>query len=81
MLILIKKKDSTNSYLQDATLYEYDSLKVKKIYKVYQKMPYSSFNIAYNNGGGFYKGSHYNLYKEVLDFDSLQQLKKGLVKQ
>ncbi len=69
ILTLLKKKDSTNLYLQDATLYEYDSLKTKKVYKVYDKLPLSSFNVAYNDSTDFYKDSHYVLYQEITAFD------------
>jgi hypothetical protein len=81
ILILFKKKDSTNFYLQDATLYEYDSLKVKKVYKVYEKMPYALFNVAYNDAAGFYKDRHYTLYQEIVDFDNEKNPKTVIANQ
>ncbi len=69
ILTLLKKKDSSNSVLQGALLYEYDGLKVKKIYKVYDQIPYNSFTVAYNDANGFYKDSHYKLQQEVTAWD------------
>lgn len=70
VITLFKKKDSTNSIVLDAVLYEYDNLKPKKVYKVYEKLPFSSFNVAYNNSNDFYKDSHYAAYQEVTAFDA-----------
>jgi hypothetical protein len=70
IVTLLRKKDSTNSILQNAVLYEYENLKPKKVYKIYDRIPYGSFNPAYNDSNGFYKDSHYTLYQEVTEFDA-----------
>lgn len=67
---LLKKKDSTNSIVQSAVLYEYDGLKIKKIYKVFDQVPYNSFTVSYNDVSGFYKDSHYQLQQEITAWDT-----------
>lgn len=69
-IILLKKKDSTTSTVVSASLYEYENLRVKKVYKVYENIPYSSFTVSYNNSGGFYKDSHYKIVQEITAWDA-----------
>jgi len=66
----ILKKDSTTIWLQNAELYEYLNMKPNKVFRIYDPMPLSSFNQAYNDENGFYKDSHYSLYQEITAFDS-----------
>lgn len=70
-IVLLKKKDSTNSTVISAMLYEYENLRVKKVYKVYENIPYNSFTVSYNNSGGFYKDSHYKIVQEITAWDAM----------
>lgn len=70
-ITLVKQKDSTKAVLSGATLYEYERLRIKKIYKVYDKIPFDSFTVSYNNSSGFFKDSRYTLYQEVTAIDSV----------
>lgn len=69
IITLIKKKNSTSSTVQSAELYEYNSMKIKKVYRVYDQIPYSSFIVSYNDVNGFYKDSHYQLQQEITAWD------------
>lgn len=69
IITLFKRKDSSNATVQSAELYEYDSLKVKKVYRMYDQVPYNSFTVSYNDSSGFYRDSHYQLYQEVKAYD------------
>jgi YD repeat-containing protein len=69
MIALLKKKDSTNAVVQSALLYEYEGLKIKKVYKVFEQIPFNSYTRSYNDGNGFYKDSHYILQQEVTAWD------------
>ncbi len=69
IITLLKKKDSSASIVQNATLYEYDGYKVKRVYKVYDQIYYNSFVVSYNDANGFYKDSHYKLLQEVTAWD------------
>lgn len=72
ILTIVKKKDSINSIIQAATLYEYRNLKINKVYKCYGDISYNSFNQSYNDSTGFYKDSHYQLTQEITEFDNLK---------
>ncbi|MFN8288970.1 MAG: hypothetical protein U0U70_01815 [Chitinophagaceae bacterium] len=70
-IVRVKKKDSTNSTVVSAVLYEYEGLNISKVFKLYDKIPYGSFNLSYNDSSGFYKDSRYKLYQEITAWDSI----------
>lgn len=66
----IKKKNTTTVYVTDAILYEYDNLRLKRIYKAELNTPVSNFIESYNNSTGFYKDNSYKLESEVVEYDN-----------
>ena len=70
IITLLKKKDSVNAWVQGAVLFEYDGLKIKKIYKVYDEVSFNSFTVSSNDVSGFYKDSRYEIFQEVTAWDN-----------
>lgn len=65
----LKKKNTTTVLVTEAVLYEYENLRLKKIYKAEINAPVTSFTQSYNNSSGFYKDNSYSLESEVMEYD------------
>ena len=65
ILSYIKAKNQNDSLLLAGSLYQYEGLQIKKIFKLNSVSPLSGFQVSYNNSSGFYYDSHYTLFQEV----------------
>lgn len=70
IISLLKKPGTSDSLLLAAILYNYEGMRLKKVYRIDLPTPIaiSSFQRSYNTAGTFYRDSRYKLFQEVVQW-------------
>ncbi len=66
----IKKKNAADSLLTGAAFFEYDSARVKKVYKLPLQQPISNFTPSYLGASGLVKDGRYELETSIIAKDA-----------
>jgi YD repeat-containing protein len=66
----LKKKNATDSMLTGASWYEYDSARIKRIYKIPVQTPLTNFAAGYLGATGLVKDGRYELEAAILAMDT-----------
>jgi hypothetical protein len=66
----LKKKNATDSLLTSAAFFEYDSARIKKIYKLPLPQPISNFAPSYLGATAMVKDSRYELETNIIAMDA-----------
>jgi hypothetical protein len=66
----IKKKNAVDSVLAGASWYEYDSARIKRMYKIPVQVPLTNFTPGYLGAAALVKDGRYELEAEILTMDT-----------